>query len=135
MILIQIYTAIFAAVLAWLNRIPCIKMINFGASIREEKEWHRINAIIKILWAFIWPLILFIDGYSFLFCATLMLLLLLIQWVVFDVVLSKLIHNEWFYIGLTSKIDKRFRVIFGEKEGLWKFLICCIVILIINFYV
>lgn len=133
MLLLQIYTALFAAVLAWLNRIPCNKMINFGASIREEKEFHRVNALIKILFVIIIVFISKLDGgiISMIIAA---FLLLTIMWTVFDVVLSKLLHNDWFYIGLTSKIDKRFRTIFGEKEGLCKFLICCIVILTINFF-
>lgn len=137
MLLLQLYSAIGAIILAWLNRIPCIKMRNFGASIREEKEWHRINAAIKIFIAYWeasfikyrWPSNLSIDWHLFF----VFLLILLIMWTIFDVVLSKLIHDGWFYIGTTSKLDKSFRKIFGVREGLWKFVICLFLIGVFNY--
>lgn len=131
MILLQLYAAILAVALARLNKIPCQKMMNFGASIREEKQWHRDNAIMKLLITFL--LVVQIKG-SIICMIVAALLFLIIQWAIFDIVLSKLLHGSFWYLGKTSAIDRRFRVIFGVHEGLVKFLICCIVILIINFY-
>lgn len=109
-------------------------MMNYGASIKEEKEWHKVNAIVKMLWAFIWPLILLVENHSIIFCGVVFVLLLLIEWAFFDIVLSKMLHGSYWYLGKTSAIDKRFRTFFGVHEGLIKFLICSIVILLINFF-
>jgi hypothetical protein len=131
MILLQIYTIVIAAALAWFNRIPCKKMIDYGASIRDEKEWHRVNAVIKVLLA---------AGFTFYHTTDLFrmvltfFLLLIIMWAVFDVVLSKMLHGRFFYLGKTSAIDKRFRTVFGVQEGFWKFLICVVIIAAINFF-
>lgn len=133
MLFLQVYTIIFAAALAWLNRIPCLKMINYGASIKEEKEWHKVNAIVKILFTLI--LIFTHDLHGGIISMILAaFLLLLIQSAIFDIVLSKLLHGSFWYLGKTSAMDRRFRTFFGVQEGLWKFLICCIVIAAINLF-
>lgn len=131
MILLELYTIVFAAALAWLNKIPCQKMIDFGASIREEKEFHKVNAIVKVLFAAGLVFYHFPDVTKMIL---LFFLLLIISWVVFDCVLGKLLHNEWFYIGDTAKTDKLLNEVFGEQAGLMKFSLCWVIILFINFY-
>ena len=134
MLFLQAYTIVFAAALAWLNKIPCQKMMNYGASIKEEKEWHKVNAVVKLLWAFIWPVIMFCGSFTLFECVVCFFLLIMIEWGVFDIVLSKLLHKSFWYLGKTSAMDRRFRTFFGVQEGLWKFLICCIIIAAINLF-
>jgi hypothetical protein len=134
MILLQIYTALFAIALAYLNRVPCKKMMNYGASIREEKEWHRANAIIKLLWVLIWPLILLITGNGLVQCSLVFLSLHLVLWLVFDCALGWLLLDDPFYVGNTAKTDRLLRKVFKEEAGLWKLLIVSSVILVINFF-
>jgi hypothetical protein len=132
MLLLQFYTIIFAAVIAWLNRLPCKKMMDFGASIKEEKEWHKVNAVVKIVFV---SILITQDKFgSIISMIVAAFLLLLIQSAIFDIVLSKLLHGSFWYLGKTSAMDRRFRAFFGVQEGLWKFLICCIVIVLINLF-
>lgn len=132
MFLPQLYAIVIAVALAWWNRIPCEKMINFGASIREEKEFHGLGAVIKFSFAGL----VVINTNSGVIDALLLLFILLTEiWVVFDCVLGKLLHDKWFYIGTTSVIDKKLNKVFEEDAGLMKCVICCIVIIILNLYV
>ena len=134
MLFLQAYTIVFAAALAWLNKIPCQKMMNYGASIKEEKEWHKVNAVVKLVWTLSWTLILVICKEPILYSLRCFVLLSLVQWTIFDIVLSKLLHRSFWYLGKTSAMDRRFRTFFGVQEGLWKFLICCIIIAAINLF-
>lgn len=131
MLLLQCYTILFAAALAWLNKIPCRKMIDFGASIREEKEFHKANAVVKVLFVAGMLLDHFVDITNMIVLAV---LLLLEMWVVFDCVLGKLLHNDWFYIGQTAKIDKWLNKHLGEYAGIVKPVVVGVVVLIVNFY-
>lgn len=158
MLLLQLYTIVIAAALAWINRIPCVKMNNYGASRKEEKEWHLVNPIIKgiiaaalcIRFDAFWNVYLIDKWYIVFF------LLILIMWVVFDIVLAVLLHGRdgWYYLGDTAKIDKLLRdgirikkaiyrmgVLYqhekrilgmGNYAGIVKFIVTVIVIVIIN---
>lgn len=132
MILLQLYTVIFAAALAWLNKIPCRKMADFGASIREEKEFHRANAVVKILFG---GFVTIQHSKGVVDALLLLFVLLLIMWVVFDAVLGYLLHGKWYYIGNTAKTDKLLIKWLGKKNaGKMKALIVCCIILALNIY-
>lgn len=141
MILLQIFTVIFSIALAGANKVPCQKMIGFGASLKEGKEFHRANAVVKIIWA----LINVVDAHTWIMFP----LSLLIQWTVFDIALNAFLKKDnWLYVGETSTIDKALRLGItihiwkwkilipglGEEAGLWKLLIVSTVILVINFF-
>lgn len=145
MILLQIFTVVFAIALAWSNKIAVLKMIDYGASIKEEKEFHRANAVVKILWALAWSL-----GHGIsVQVGVYVLLLLLIQWTIFDVALNVFLKKDnILYVGETATIDKALRFgitvhIWGKKilikglgdyAGLVKLLVVSTAILVINFF-
>jgi hypothetical protein len=127
MLLIQLFTVVVAIALAWANKIPCRKMIDYGASLNEEKEFHRANAVVKILFAAV-------CAYS-VHSLLMFLLLLLILWLIFDIALNLFLKKDWHYTGDTAKSDKLLRRAFGEETaGLWKMLFVSSAILIINFF-
>lgn len=131
MILLQAYTILLAIALAWLNKIPVLKMINFGASIREEKEFHRANAVVKIFYVFF----IVINNGGLLHTITAAILLLLWMWLVFDIALNLFLGHKWYYNGSTAWIDKRLIGLLGKKyAGRLKAYAVGSVILVINFY-
>lgn len=102
-------------------------MIDFGASIKEEKEFHKANAVVKILFCAICAIIVqrFIA----------LPILLLIQWIVFDIALNIFLKKDNFlYVGETAKTDKLLRKYLGDYAGLIKTLVVASVILVINFF-
>lgn len=126
MMLLQLYTVFFATAVAWLNAIPVDKMINYGASIREEKEFHSANAVVKILYIAIMVMV----SKNFIAAP----LLWLVYWVVFDVAIGILVFRNPFYIGQTAWTDRWLRRLLGNYAGLVKVLVCCSLILVINFF-
>lgn len=130
-ILIQAITVIYALFLSMLNEVPVIKMRDFGASLNEEKIFHRSNAMVKIIYSIVVPVSFY--GFSvkpiLLFFA-----LLFIQWLVFDIALNLLIGKPWDYIGETAKDDKMLRKLFG-KPGIVKAIFCVVVISVLNVFI
>lgn len=126
MLFLQIFTILFSIALAWVNKIPCRKMIDFGASLSEEREFHRANAVIKIVFAAIVS-----KGVVLPFIA-----IMLIQWIVFDVALNVFLKKDnILYVGETAKTDKLLRkYLGGDVAGLWKVIIVTSLILIVNFF-
>lgn len=113
-------------------------MIDFGASRKEEKEFHKASAVVKIVWAVSWSVYLFPlnESYgSFHNSNVALVLLLLIQWTVFDIALNVFLKKEnILYVGETAKTDKLLRKYLGEYAGLVKLLVVSSVILVINFF-
>jgi hypothetical protein len=146
LLLIQIFTVLVAIALAWANKRPVLKMIDFGASLNEEKEFHAANAAVKILFAIS---LTFNSGLSCVLSCVFFLNLLLIQWLVFDIALNAFLKKDnWLYIGETATIDKalRFGITihlktkkilipgFGDLAGLIKLLVVSSILLVINFF-
>jgi hypothetical protein len=124
MIALQLTTILFSLLTAWVNKIPVIKMRDFGASIREEKAFHRANLFLKGFWVlvslYLVPHVLTVP------------LVCLIQWVVFDIALNLMTGKEWDYVGETAKSDKWLRSI--ELSGEDKTLFSCCAILVLNIF-
>lgn len=134
MLFLQLYTVFVAAALAYLNRVPCKKMMNYGASLNEEKEFHRANAILKLLLILVWPVIMLLVGRDVIECLLVFLVLHLEMWIVFDCVLGQLLLKDPFYIGNTAKTDKLLRQWFKDYAGLVKILVVSSAVLVINFF-
>ena len=133
MILLQIITVFFAIACAWLNKWPVKLMRAYwaeGSHKKQEKEFHTANAVVKVLWG--WPVLipLFFGGlvWSNLTDAILRwLVLLLIQWLVFDIALNLFTGKSAFYLGQTAWLDKT------VKNGKAKALVVLVIIIALNF--
>lgn len=128
MITIQIATILFSIACAWLNKIPVRKMIDYGASLSEERQFHRANAAIKVLFSAI-CCYHFVDVTNMVLC---FLTVSLIQWAVFDPALNLFVGKKWHYIGTTASIDKRLNRLFPHDAGEAKAFICLGLILLLN---
>lgn len=124
-ILLQVASAFFAVACAWLNRVPLRKMIDFGASLSEEKEFHRANAIVKIVFS------VTVAACTSKFISF-FLTVSLIQWLVFDIALNLFTAKKWNYIGETSSIDKALSKVGGKQSEAIKSVLVVFVIIGIN---
>lgn len=107
MIWLQLITALFAVALAWLNKHPVNLMRAHwaeGVHKAKEREFHAANAVVKVLYvaAAVW-LIAPPNWYTTGLTA---LLLLLIQWLVFDITLNLFTGKKWHYLGKTAMLDR-----------------------------
>jgi hypothetical protein len=127
---LQILSALFAFLLAFLNEVPVRKMVDFGASRKEEKRFHRANFLVKLAFA---AIVSYLWG-GFDYTAIIALFTFgIIQWMVFDCALGHFIHQDWFYIGSTAWIDKKLNGMFMHGEaGEVKAGLCFVAIVIIN---
>jgi hypothetical protein len=133
MIYLQIATALFAFACAWLNKVPVEKMINHGASIHEEREFHSANAVIKMMFGVLAVAALRAD--SIVHVAVALVLFGLIQWLVFDIALNGFVKGwgHWDYIGTTAKIDRALHKLFPHGDaGEVKAIACVLLIITIN---
>ena len=126
MILLQIITAFFAIALAWLNSVPVNGMIKHGARRWESSEFHQANAIVKLFWALT---LAYLVGGTLLEKSLFALLLLFIQWLVFDPVLNVFINKPWYYLGKTAVLDKL------VKNGKVKAAVVLALIIALNFLI
>lgn len=128
MLILQLLTAIFAVACAWLNKWPVIifrSKISPGHPL--EKEFHAANAAVKALWAamlttpdeyFHQPLWHRVAFFS---------VLLLVEWLVFDIALNLFTGKPPFYLGSTAFLDKL------VKNGTIKAVVVLILIIVLNF--
>jgi hypothetical protein len=131
--LIEITTALFAFSCAWLNAVPVRKMIDYGASRMEEKQFHMANTVVKIF--FVAAVLLRSHTHAEGLIASIVLAVILfsIQWFVFDCCLGMMIHRDWFYIGTTAKIDKWLSKLFPHGDGgEVKAIACAVIIIALN---
>jgi hypothetical protein len=129
MIFLQLMTALFAITLAWLQKVPVRKMIDHGASIQEENQFHKASGYIKVLWAFTFA---FMYAYSTLIGGFLLFIGLgLIIWMVFDPALNLFTGEKAFYVGNTAKTDKQLRKL-GKYAGQIKAGVCLLCVITLN---
>jgi hypothetical protein len=121
MYLLQLFTLLFAVCFAWYSKIPILKMIDYGASLSQEKEFHAASASVRILFVVAVSASVSASFFTFLFNIA---LLGLVQWTVFDPALNIALGKKWYYIGTTSKIDRLLREVYDEDAGKWKAAIC-----------
>jgi hypothetical protein len=128
--LIQTITILFAIYSAYLNEVPVVKMIQHGASLSEEKRFHRANAAVKIVYSLAVTLSLNLPFWDRMIVFH---LLLLIQWLVFDIALNLLLKKTWDYIGDTAQIDKFLNKLFPSGDaGEVKAIVVATVIIALN---
>lgn len=131
MIWLQVITAFFAIACAWLNKWPVLIMRGYwqeGSHQKKEREFHAANAVVKVLWAlFPFPAIWIYQ--SHLRAASILLLLLLIQWLVFDIALNLFTGKPWYYLGQTAKLDRLVR------NGKIKAIILLLIIILLNYLI
>lgn len=60
--------------------------------------------------------------------------LLSVAWysLVFDITIGAGVYDNAFYLGHTSRFDAKEASVLGKKAGLWKAIICIVVILVLN---
>ena len=124
MILLQILTVFFAIACAWLNKWPVVTFRYHGLSKDGEKDFHAANGFVKVLWAFVIEVLLtgpYWHKVQFFF------LLLLIQWLVFDIALNLFTGKSWHYLGQTAWLDKL------VKNGKVKAAVVLALIIALNF--
>lgn len=129
MVWLQIITALFAASCALLNKWPVLLMRAYwteGAHRAKERQFHAANAAVKVLWS-LSPCIAVFIYQGWLRSASLFALLLLIQWLVFDIVLNVATGKPPFYLGKTAWLDRL------VKHGLIKALALLVLIGLLNF--
>ena len=103
MILLQILTVFFAIACAWLNKWPVVTFRYYGLSKDGEKDFHAANAVVKVLWAVVLVAFLWQTWGTKILLA---IILLLIQWLVFDIALNLFTGKSWHYLGQTARLDK-----------------------------
>lgn len=129
MLFLQLITVLFAITLAWLQKVPVRKMKDHGASIPEEKQFHKASGYIKVLWVFPYA---FIYAYSTLLGGLLLFIGLgLIVWLVFDIAINLFTGEKAFYVGDTATTDKQMRKL-GKYAGQIKAGVCLLVIAGLN---
>jgi hypothetical protein len=127
---LQLMTFLFAVCLAWFQKFSVNKMIDHGASIKEEKQFHFASGLIKFIWIFRYA---FIAGTSFWLSGLLVFVLLGANlWLVFDIALNKFTGKVTFYVGNTAKLDKWQRKHLGRYAGQIKAGVCLAVIVLLN---
>jgi hypothetical protein len=132
MLQLELFTAVFAVCFAWYSKIPVLKMINNGASLAEEKEFHTASAACRVI---------FICAISAATAATWftliynIVLLGLVQWLLFDIALNIALNDpakKWHYIGNTARLDRLLREVYDEDAGKWKAALVLAVIIMLN---
>lgn len=130
MILLQLLTVAFAIALAWLNKWPVRLMRWYGMPLKKsEMEFHAANAAVKVLWAV--AIIISSNSVKLKWSnsTTLeILLLLIIQWLVFDPALNLFTGKRWDYLGQTAWLDKL------VKNGKVKAVALVVVIIALNYF-
>jgi hypothetical protein len=132
MYLLQLFTLLFAVTFAWYSKIPVTKMINNGASLSEEKEFHNASAACRVLFVVTVSAVTAGTFWAFLFY---LCLLGLVQWFAFDIALNIALNlpgKPWHYIGTTARLDRLLREVYDEDAGKWKAAIVGAVLLFIN---
>jgi hypothetical protein len=127
MYLLQLFTLLFTIAFAWYSKIPILKMINHGASLNEEREFHRFSAWVRLL--FLMGASFHLTGWEFLlgFAAA-----CLLQWVAFDIAINIAIGRKWYSLGNTAWIDRTLKEAYGEDAGKWKAALCVAVVVLLN---
>jgi hypothetical protein len=130
MIALQIITVFFAIACAWLNKWPVKLMRAYwaeGSHKKQEKEFHAANAVVKVLWAALGAIMFHVEGVVPTSAA--ILIVLLIQWLVFDIALNLFTGKHAFYLGQTAWLDKT------VKNGKVKALVVLAIIIALNFII
>jgi hypothetical protein len=133
---LQVFTIIFAIVLALKDKWPVIKFADSGASKQMLDEFHDAGAMTRIMFAFALSasatIILFLlDRGEWYFFFLFFFLLMLWMWLVFDIALNKFRGKKTFYVGNEADLDKLQRKL-GRYAGQIKAGVCLIVIIALN---
>lgn len=128
----QIMMICYAATAAWMQYTILKTFIDYvPIGAKSEKYFHTAGAIMTVIVA-----VIISFAAKGLVASMLMLsVCLLWYWFVFDCVLGKLLHKDWFFIGSTAIMDKILRKLFDEMAGEIKACIALVAILILNFYI
>lgn len=109
MLLHQLLTIAFAIACAYLNKWPVIMFRKTGAVKQMERQFHAGNAAVKILFAF--------TAYYHSDMVVFFFILLLIQWVVFDIFLNLFTGKPWDYVGKTAWMDRMLQKLGNAGEA------------------